>query len=63
MNKNEIALKIFCALMSRPDATIDLDPHLGEKQIRTCFMLAETFQLVADEASTRDNVTPVKGGQ
>ena len=49
MNKNEIALQIFCALMSRPDAVIDLDPRLGEKQIRTCFVLAETFLFVAEE--------------
>ncbi len=55
LDRNEIALRIFCATMSRPDAKIDLYPELGEKQIRVCFAMADTFQNVADESRKPDH--------
>jgi hypothetical protein len=62
MNTEDIALTIFCALMSRPNAEIDLYPELGEKQIRVCFALAETFVRVAKERRPPMNL-PKTGGK
>ena len=56
MTREEIALRILCALLSRKDATIDLYPNLGEKQIRTCFLMAETFQRIATEADSGPSI-------
>lgn len=47
--KKEIALRIFCAILGREDSKIDQYPFLGDKQIRACFAVAETFLRVADE--------------
>ena len=53
MSRDKIALRIFCALMTRAEATIDIYPTLGEKQIKTCFVLADTFLQVAASGRPR----------
>lgn len=47
--REEIALRLFAALLGRTDSKIDLYPDLGDKQIRTCFALADTFIAVSEE--------------
>lgn len=49
MTRDEIAVRLLCAILQRPDGTVDLYPDLGEKQIRICLHLADTFLRVAHE--------------
>jgi hypothetical protein len=54
----EIALRIFCAMMTRPDAKVSTGDRLGEQQIATCFTLAETFEAVAQERRDKNPPLP-----
>lgn len=45
----EVALRLFCVLLARNEANVQLFPSIGENQIRTCFALADTFLTVARE--------------
>lgn len=47
IDTDEIALRIFCAMMSRPDAKVTPGTNLGENEVRVAFVLAETFEEVA----------------
>lgn len=49
MTRDDVALRIFCAMLSQSRVEVDLYPKLGEKQIRVCFALAETFLNIASE--------------
>jgi hypothetical protein len=54
----EIALRIFCALLSRDDAKLTPYPDLGEKEVRTSMMLAETFSMAFQSATATTAVRP-----
>ena len=53
MTREEVALRIFCAIINRLDE-FELYPALGEKQIRTSFHLADVFLKVSGEAQGVD---------
>ena len=55
MSRDEIALRIFCALLGRADAKIDLYPDLAETQIKTCFMMADVFLRIAWQPTPVNN--------
>lgn len=63
MDRNEIALRLFADMLRNPDAKIDLYPELGEKQIRTCFHLADNFRRIAAETAPPFQITDLRGGQ
>lgn len=46
-DRGEVALKIFCALLSRNDVGVTMYPRLGEQQVKVSFELADTFLHVA----------------
>lgn len=57
MNLDDVALRIFCALISRPQSTVSLHTdHLGEQQVRTCFELARTFLAVSQDMHKDDTI-------
>jgi hypothetical protein len=49
LSKEEIALRIFCALLSNPNAKISIHPDLGDNEIRVSFSLAKTFMKIHNE--------------
>ncbi len=49
MTLQDIALQIFCAYLSRPNAPVSAGDHLGEKQVQIAFELARSFVKVRDE--------------
>lgn len=59
-SRDEIALRIFCAMLARPESTIDLYPRLGEKQMREAFIMAKTFTDVAREGFAGIGVTDLR---
>lgn len=59
MTQAEIALQIFCAMMAsgKVKASIDPDRLVGEPQIRSAFVLAETFLEVKEEIESEGGDT------
>lgn len=49
VTRDDIALKIFCAFLARPDAKVTPYPNLGENEVRVSFRLADTFLMVRKE--------------
>ena len=56
MDRNEVALRIFCAMLVKDDR-ISLFPEYGERQIRMAFGLARTFLDIAEESPVRESST------
>lgn len=52
--RDEVALQIFCAFMSREGAKVDVYPELGDKQIRVAMELADNFLAIAQETKKED---------
>jgi hypothetical protein len=59
MTLEEIALRIFAAMVSRPNFQYHLWPNFAEEEIKTAFLMAETFQNVTAtrEGAVADTVT------
>lgn len=49
MSRDEVALRIFCAMMTGPDAKVRPYPTLGDNEVRIAFLLANTFLAVKNE--------------
>lgn len=58
MNKDEVALQIFLALMGRPESKVSTGEQLGFNEVSVAFTLAETFMAIRDEKMKELSPTP-----
>jgi len=43
MTREEIALRMFCAMLSRPESKVSITDGLGRQQIQISFEMANVF--------------------
>lgn len=58
MNRDEVALRIFCTMMGRTDAVVSVGELIGDNEVKIAFRLADTFMAIRAERKRKEPPTP-----